>query len=125
MTKEDNIPSTVHITRSKALLYLYNNLALCKRKILPNVWNIVLQHKYKQIDPIIKVCFRFFIFLTGVKHLNNDFEPCLGRKKEHKRVARLPFETVYDRGHHTYCRRDRGQLVRGQIRFHGKLAADK
>jgi hypothetical protein len=55
MTREDAMPMNVHITRSKSLLYLYNNLILCKRKILPNLWTIVQQHKYKQIDPIIKV----------------------------------------------------------------------
>ena len=36
------------------LLYLYNNLILSKQKILPNIWNYIKQHNYKQIDPIIK-----------------------------------------------------------------------
>ena len=62
MSKEDVLPKFVHMTRGKLLLYLFNNLTLCKRKILPNIWSIIAQHKYKQIDQVIKVnrfCFFF------------------------------------------------------------------
>ena len=47
-------PQFVDMTRNKMLLYLYNNLILSKQKILPNIWNYIKQHNYKQIDPIIK-----------------------------------------------------------------------
>jgi hypothetical protein len=54
MTREESLPKTVHLSRSKLLLYLYNNLNLCKRKILPNLWQLLRQHKYKQVDQIEK-----------------------------------------------------------------------
>lgn len=54
MLGEDQLPTGVDISRSKLLLYLYNDLALCKRKILPNIWNILTQHKYKRLDQVIK-----------------------------------------------------------------------
>lgn len=54
MTQEDQLPKFVQISRSKLLLYLYNNLAICKRKILPNIWNIIALHKYKLTDQVIK-----------------------------------------------------------------------
>jgi hypothetical protein len=60
MTKEDQLPNFIHITRSKLLLYLFNDLSLCKRKILPNIWNIITSHKYKQIDQVIKVGYIFY-----------------------------------------------------------------
>jgi hypothetical protein len=55
LTKEDELPKAVNITRGKMLLYLYNSLTLCKNKILPNIWNMITQHKYKQVDQVIKV----------------------------------------------------------------------
>ena len=55
MSKEDPLPKFVNMSRSKLLIYLYNNLTMCKKKILPNIWNIMTQHKYKQIDQVIKV----------------------------------------------------------------------
>ena len=54
MKEEDQVPKFVHMSRGKLLLYLFNNLTLCKRKILPNIWNVIAQHKYKQIDQVIK-----------------------------------------------------------------------
>ena len=54
ITGEDPLPPFVELSRGKLLLYLYNDLCLCKRKILPNIWSIIAQHKYKQIDQIIK-----------------------------------------------------------------------
>lgn len=54
MNKEDQLPKFVHMSRSKLLLYLFNDLTLCKRKILPNIWDIIAKHKYKQIDQVIK-----------------------------------------------------------------------
>jgi len=62
MTKEDPVPKFVNMSRSKLLIYLYNNLTMCKKKIMPNVWNIMAQHKYKQIDQVIKV-------MRALKHL--------------------------------------------------------
>jgi hypothetical protein len=55
MNRDDNLPKFVHMSRSKLLLYLFNDLALCKRKILPNIWNIISSHKYKQITQVIEV----------------------------------------------------------------------
>jgi hypothetical protein len=55
-------PEFVNITRNKMLLYLYNNLTLSMQKILPNIWNYIKQHNYKQIDPVIKVLIYFLIF---------------------------------------------------------------
>ena len=54
MTKEDPLPKFVHMSRSKLLIYLYNNLTMCKKKILPSIWTIMTQHKYKQIEQVIK-----------------------------------------------------------------------
>lgn len=54
MTGEEKLPATTHLARSKLLLYLYNNLAYCKRVILPNFSNLIVQHKYKQTDQILK-----------------------------------------------------------------------
>lgn len=54
MKEEDQLPKFLTISRGKLLLYLFNNLTLCKRKILPNIWNVIAQHKYKQIDQVIK-----------------------------------------------------------------------
>jgi len=54
MSKEDDLPKFVHMSRSKLLLYLFNDLTLSKRKILPNIWNLIASHKYKQIDQVIK-----------------------------------------------------------------------
>lgn len=55
MTQEDPLPKFVQISRSKLLLYLYNNLAICKKKILPDIWKIIAQHKYKLTDQVVKV----------------------------------------------------------------------
>lgn len=55
MNKEDHLPKFVQLSRGKLLLYLYNDLTLCKRKLLPNIWNTIAQHKYKQIDQVVKV----------------------------------------------------------------------
>lgn len=55
MKEEDQLPKFVQMSRGKLLLYLFNNLTLCKRKILPNIWYIIGQHKYKQIDQVVKV----------------------------------------------------------------------
>lgn len=55
MNQEDPLPKFVQISRSKLLLYLYNNLSVCKRTILPNIWDIIAQHKYKLTDQVIKV----------------------------------------------------------------------
>ena len=60
MTKEDPVPKFVNMSRSKLLIYLYNNLTMCKKKIMPNVCTIMTQHKYKQIDQVIKVNKRFY-----------------------------------------------------------------
>lgn len=57
MTKEDPLPKFVQLSRGKLLIYLFNNLALAKRKILPNVWNIIAQHKYKFTEQIVKVSY--------------------------------------------------------------------
>ncbi len=54
MKEEDQLPKSVHMSRGKLLLYLFNNLTICKRKILPNIWNVIAQHKYKQIDQVVK-----------------------------------------------------------------------
>lgn len=54
MKEEDEVPKFVHMSRGKLLLYLFNNLTLCKRKILPHIWSVIAQHKYKQIDQVIK-----------------------------------------------------------------------
>ena len=53
--KTDQLPASVSMSHSKLLLYLYNDLTLCKRKILPNIWNMVSQHKYKQNDQVSQV----------------------------------------------------------------------
>jgi hypothetical protein len=55
MNNEEKLPKFVHMSRSKLLLYMFNNLTLCKRKILPNIWNIISSHKYKQIEQVVKV----------------------------------------------------------------------
>lgn len=54
MAQEDKLPEFVQISRSKLLLYLYNNLAVCKRKILPNIWLVIDQHKYRLTEQVIK-----------------------------------------------------------------------
>ncbi len=62
MNKEDHLPKFVQLSRGKLLLYLYNDLTLCKRKLLPNIWNTIAQHKYKQIDQVVKASFLFYCF---------------------------------------------------------------
>ncbi|CAF0899139.1 unnamed protein product [Brachionus calyciflorus] len=54
MSKEDSLPKFVQMSRSKLLLYLYNNLTVCKRKALPNIWQTIANHKYQQFDQVIK-----------------------------------------------------------------------
>ena len=56
MNGQDPLPKFVHMTRNKLLLYLYNNLMVCKFKIMPNIWRIWREHKYKQMDEVINRC---------------------------------------------------------------------
>lgn len=46
MTKEDHLPKLVQISQSKLLLYLHNNLNVCKKKSLPSVWKMLQELKF-------------------------------------------------------------------------------
>jgi hypothetical protein len=54
---KDKLPSFIDsiMSEKKLLLCLYNNLILCKKKIFPNIWTLMTQHKYKRIEEIKKV----------------------------------------------------------------------
>ncbi|RNA35853.1 exocyst complex component 2 isoform X1 [Brachionus plicatilis] len=46
MTKEDHLPKFVQMSQSKLLLYLYNNLNVCRKKSLPSVWKMLQELKF-------------------------------------------------------------------------------